>query len=68
VTFPLRRGAKADGLEPVERLATLVEGPSLQERIDRGGPLPVAEAVEVARVLAEALSSRHPCNLLRRAR
>ena len=44
----------------------LVEGPSLQQRIDRGGPLPVTEAVELTRVLAEALAVVHAAGLVHR--
>ena len=43
----------------------LVEGESLQDRL-RLGPLSVAEAVQVARQLAQALSYVHGCGVLHR--
>ena len=44
----------------------LVEGESLQVRLDRAGPLPVAEAVGIARGLAEALAHAHAQGVLHR--
>ncbi|WP_412069163.1 protein kinase domain-containing protein [Rubrivirga sp. IMCC43871] len=42
-----------------------VEGPSLRERLE-GGPLPVAEAVAVARRLAEGLGAAHRAGVVHR--
>jgi hypothetical protein len=54
--------AAIHGLEMIEGapylILELVEGDTLEERLRRG-PLPVAEAVEVARQIAEALEEAH---------
>ncbi len=44
----------------------LVEGESLKERIDRMGPLPVEEAVDVCRQLADGLAAAHEQDILHR--
>ncbi|MCO5168194.1 MAG: serine/threonine protein kinase [Planctomycetes bacterium] len=44
----------------------LVEGGSLQARLDREGPLPVAQAVEVAVKLADALAHAHAHGVVHR--
>ena len=44
----------------------LLPGDVLQDRLDRRGPLAVAEAVGVARKLAEALAHAHACGVLHR--
>jgi serine/threonine-protein kinase len=44
----------------------LVEGQDLQERLDRAGPLPTAEAVAIARDLSGALDAIHAAGLLHR--
>jgi len=36
-----------------------VEGESLREKLDRGGPLPIAEATRLAREIADALAYAH---------
>ncbi len=44
----------------------LVDGQSLKERIEKGGPLPVAEAVRIALEVCAALSAAHAHNLIHR--
>jgi hypothetical protein len=44
----------------------LVEGRSLQQRLKDGGPLPVAEAIEVGIALADALAYAHERGVLHR--
>ena len=43
----------------------LVEGPTLAERLDRG-PLPIAEALAIARQIADALDAAHEKGIIHR--
>ena len=43
----------------------LVEGPTLADRIAQG-PIAVAEALSIARQIAEALESAHDCGIVHR--
>jgi len=43
-----------------------LSGDSLQDRLDRGGPLPVEEALRFAREVGEALTAAHAAGLLHR--
>jgi serine/threonine protein kinase/Tfp pilus assembly protein PilF len=43
-----------------------IEGETLRERIDRERQLPVAEALQIAREVADALSYAHSCNVIHR--
>lgn len=44
----------------------LINGPTLQEEIDRGGPMPVAEVLRVGREIAEGLAAAHGQGLIHR--
>ncbi len=44
----------------------LVEGETLQDRLDRAGPLPAREAAEIAASLADALEHAHAAGVLHR--
>ena len=44
----------------------LLQGESLEGRLQRGGRLPVAEAVRIAREVAEGLAAAHQCGLVHR--
>ena len=51
---------------PVHALVMeLVEGPTLADRIAQG-PIAVAEALSIARQIAEALASAHDCGIVHR--
>ncbi|TFG88419.1 MAG: hypothetical protein E4H17_02390, partial [Gemmatimonadales bacterium] len=43
-----------------------IEGETLRERLDRERQLPVAEALQIAREVADALSYAHSCNVIHR--
>jgi len=44
----------------------LIDGETLAEMVNRRGPLPVAEAVDIARQVAEAMASAHACGVVHR--
>jgi Tol biopolymer transport system component len=44
----------------------LVSGETLQERIKRGGPVPIEEALAIARQMAEALEAAHERGIIHR--
>ena len=43
-----------------------VEGESLRERVDRGGALPIPEAIRILREVADALAAAHAAGVLHR--
>ena len=57
------------GMEDFQGLTVLVlelvEGPTLSERLDRG-PMPIPEALAVARQIADALDTAHQKNIIHR--
>ncbi len=53
------------GIEEDAIVMELVEGPTLAERIDRG-PIPLEEALAIARQIAEALSTAHDKGIIHR--
>jgi serine/threonine-protein kinase len=55
--LPVHDSGEADGL--VYYVMPYVAGASLRERLEREGPLPVADAVRIAREVAEALDHAH---------
>jgi serine/threonine protein kinase len=61
--------AAVHGFEPANNVSVLVlelvEGPTLAERLRRG-PLPVREAMEIARQVAEALEAAHNKGIIHR--
>ena len=44
----------------------LLQGETLAQRLGRDGPLPLVEAVRIAREMAEGLAAAHQCGLLHR--
>ena len=44
----------------------LIPGENLAERIQRGGPIPVEESLQIARQIAEALEAAHEKNIIHR--
>jgi eukaryotic-like serine/threonine-protein kinase len=44
----------------------LVEGPTLADRLARGGPIPIDEALPIARQIAEALEAAHERGIIHR--
>ncbi len=61
---PLYDSGEADGLRFF--VMPYVEGESLRARLDREGPLPVPEAIGIAREVAEALAHAHGHDLIHR--
>jgi eukaryotic-like serine/threonine-protein kinase len=57
--------AQIYGVEDRALIMELVEGPTLAERID-AGPIPLAEAVPIARQIAEALECAHERGVVHR--
>jgi serine/threonine-protein kinase len=62
--LPVFESGEADGL--VYYVMPYVAGASLRERLERDGPLPVAEAVRIAREVAEALDYAHRAGIVHR--
>ena len=54
---------EADGVTAL--VLELVEGPTLADRLERG-PLPIAEALAIARQIAEALDAAHEKGIVHR--
>ena len=52
--IPLYDSGEADGF--LFYVMPFVEGESLRDRVEREGPLPVEEAIQIAREVAEALA------------
>jgi serine/threonine-protein kinase len=61
---PLHTAGQADGL--LYYTMPFVAGESLRQRLEREGPLPVAEAVRLLREVADALSFAHRRGILHR--
>jgi serine/threonine-protein kinase len=57
--------AQIYGLEDRALILELVEGPTLADRIARG-PMPVDEAIPIARQIAEALEAAHEQGIIHR--
>src|SRR6184192_4658944 len=55
--LPLHDSGEATGL--LYYVMPYVEGETLRNRLDRAGQLPVAEAVQITREVADALSHAH---------
>ena len=55
---------RADGTTAL--VMELVEGPTLAERISRSGPLPIDEALAIAKQIAEALEAAHDQGIVHR--
>src|SRR5262245_61593583 len=53
------------GLEESALVMELVEGPDLAERLARG-PIPLAEALPIAKQIVEALEAAHACQIVHR--
>jgi tetratricopeptide (TPR) repeat protein/TolB-like protein/predicted Ser/Thr protein kinase len=62
--LPVYDSGEADGL--LYYVMPFVEGESLRDRIVRGGPLPPAEAVRIAREVADALDYAHRQGIVHR--
>jgi serine/threonine-protein kinase len=58
--YGLERSGKTTAL-----VMELVEGPTLAERVERG-PIPLQEALAIARQIAEALAAAHECGIIHR--
>ncbi|HET9232996.1 MAG TPA: serine/threonine-protein kinase, partial [Candidatus Eisenbacteria bacterium] len=62
--LPLHDSGSADGL--LYYVMPFVEGETLRDRLRREGQLPVADAVRIAREIAEALAYAHEKNVMHR--
>jgi len=62
--LPLHDSGQADGW--LYYVMPYVEGESLQDRLDRSGPLEVGEAVKIAREVADALAYAHEQEVIHR--
>jgi serine/threonine protein kinase len=62
--LPLHDSGEEDGL--LFYVMPFVQGESLRQRLDREGPLPIAEAVRIATQLADALSYAHRKDVIHR--
>src|SRR5216110_1297887 len=62
--LPLHDSGEADGF--VYYVMPYVEGETLRNRLDRAGQLPVAEAVQIVREVADALSHAHSHDVVHR--
>nr|MDQ3081547.1 protein kinase [Gemmatimonadota bacterium] len=62
--LPLYDSDQADGL--VYYVMPYIKGESLRQRLARERQLPVAEALQIAREVADALSYAHSCNVVHR--
>src|SRR2546426_1272173 len=63
-TLPLHDSGEATGL--LYYVMPYVEGETLRNRLDRAGHLPLAEAVQITREVADALSSAHRHDVVHR--
>jgi len=63
--YGVEAGPSEDGVPRRALVMELIEGPTLAERIRRG-PLPMAEALSVARQIAEALGAAHEQGIVHR--
>jgi serine/threonine-protein kinase len=62
--LPLYDSDQADGL--VYYVMPYIQGESLRQRLDRERQLPIADALQIAREIADALSYAHSCNVVHR--
>jgi serine/threonine protein kinase/Tfp pilus assembly protein PilF len=62
--LPLYDSDQADGL--VYYVMPYIQGESLRQRLDRERQLPIADALQIAREVADALSYAHSCNVVHR--
>jgi serine/threonine-protein kinase len=62
--LPLYDSDQADGL--VYYVMPYIQGESLRQRLDRERQLPIADALQMAREVADALSYAHSCNVVHR--
>ena len=62
--LPVHDSGEAEGL--VYYVMPYVVGATLRERLEREGPLPIADAVRIAREVAEALDHAHQAGIVHR--
>ncbi len=62
--LPFYDSDQVDGL--VYYVMPYIKGESLRERLDRERQLPIADALQIAREVADALSYAHSCNVVHR--
>jgi serine/threonine-protein kinase len=62
--LPLYDSDQADGV--VYYVMPYIQGESLRQRLDRERQLPIADALQIAREVADALSYAHSCNVVHR--